>query len=83
MKGSDFISDYVSLLYYNCHKIKMNYGESYINSPLHLKTQKSSNKTFSMHDDKCFQYAATVALNHKEIEKKNEKRISKIKYFID
>ena len=33
-------------------------------------------------DDKCFQYALTVALNYKKI-KKDPQRISKIKPFID
>ena len=33
-------------------------------------------------DDKCFQYALTVALNHKQI-KKGPQRISKIKPFVD
>ena len=33
-------------------------------------------------DDKCFQYALTVALNYEQI-KKDPQRISKIKPFID
>ena len=33
-------------------------------------------------DDKCFQYAVTVALNHKNIAKDSQ-RISQIKPFID
>ena len=33
-------------------------------------------------DDKCFQYAITVALNHEQI-KKDPQRIPKIKTFID
>ena len=33
-------------------------------------------------DNKCFQYAETVALNHKEI-KKDPQRITKIKPFIN
>ena len=33
-------------------------------------------------DNKCFQYTATVALNHEEI-KKNLQRITKTKYFIN
>ena len=33
-------------------------------------------------DDKCFQYAATVALNYQKI-KSNPERISKIKLFIE
>ena len=32
-KDSEFVFDYVHLLYYKCHKIIPNRGESYINSP--------------------------------------------------
>ena len=28
MKGSEFVFDYVHLLYYKCHKIYANWGES-------------------------------------------------------
>ena len=33
IKGSEFIFDYVPLLYYKCHKINPNCTESYIDSP--------------------------------------------------
>ena len=33
MKGSDFVFDYVWLLYYKCHKINPNRSGSYIDSP--------------------------------------------------
>ena len=33
MKGSEFIFDSVDLLYYKLHKISLNRGESYIDSP--------------------------------------------------
>ena len=33
MKSSDFVFDYVQLLYHKCHKINLNRGGSYINSP--------------------------------------------------
>ena len=33
MKGSDFVFDYVQLLYYKCHKINLNCDGSYIDSP--------------------------------------------------
>ena len=32
MKGSEFVFDYVHLLYYKCHKINPNPGGSYIDS---------------------------------------------------
>ena len=33
MKGNEFAFDYVHLLYYKCHKIILNWGGSYIDSP--------------------------------------------------
>ena len=47
-----------------------------------FKKQKSNNNPQNKKDDKCFQYALTVALNHAQI-KNNPERISKIKPFID
>ena len=45
MKGSEFVFDYVHLLYYKCYKINPNRGESYIDSPDWIKKQQSSNKS--------------------------------------
>ena len=33
MKGSEFVFEYVHLLYYKCHKINPNRGQSYIDCP--------------------------------------------------
>ena len=33
MKGTEFVIDYVHLLYYKCHKINSSHGGSYIDSP--------------------------------------------------
>ena len=81
MKGSDFIFDSVQLLYYKCHKINIKREGSYIDSPDWIKNIKAT-INLKNQDDKCFQYAVTVALNHEEI-KKDPQRISKIKPFID
>ena len=42
MKGSELVSNYVQLLYYKCHKIILNRGGSYINSPHWIKNKKST-----------------------------------------
>ena len=42
MKGSDFVFDYVQLLYYKCHKINFNRGGSYIDSPYWIKNKKAT-----------------------------------------
>ena len=40
MRGSEFVFDYVQLLYYKCHKINLNHGGSYIDSPYWIKNKK-------------------------------------------
>ena len=67
MRGSDFILDYVQLLYYKCHKINLNRGGSYIDFLDWIKKKNVTN------DNKCFQYAITVALNYEEIKKRSAK----------
>ena len=82
MKGSDFVFDYVHLLYYKGHKINMNRGGSYIDSPDWIKNKKATINPINKKDNKCFQYAVTVVLNHEGIGKHSE-RIIKIKSFIN
>ena len=40
MKGSEFVRGYVHCLYYKCHKINPNRGESYIDSSDWIKNKK-------------------------------------------
>ena len=79
--GSDFKFESVELL--NCHlyKISLRRGKSYIKSPEWLKNKRATINSKN-DDDDCFQYAATVALNHQNIENHLE-RISNIKPFIN
>ena len=81
MKGSEFIFDSVDLLYYKIHRISLNRGGSYIDSPKLLKKKKATINPKN-NDDKCFQYAVTVALNHVQI-KSHPEKTSNIKPFID
>ena len=53
---------------FKCHKINPNRGGSYIDSHDWIKNKKATINPISS-DDKCFQYAATVALNREEIGK--------------
>ena len=78
MRGSEFVFDYVQLLYYKCHKINFNHGESFINSPYWIKNKKTTINPINKKDNKSFQYAVAVALNYEEI-KKDQQRITKIK----
>ena len=81
MRGSEFVYDTVDVLYYNLNKVSLSRGGSYIDSPKWLKNKKATINPQNKKDDRCFQYAATVALNYQKI-KNNPERISKIKPFI-
>ena len=43
IKGSYFISDCLHIMYYKYHKIKLNCGVSYIDSPDWIKNKKCNN----------------------------------------
>ena len=79
--GSDFIFESVELLSYHLHKISLNRGKSYIKSPKWLENKRGTINPQN-NDDKCLQYAITVALNHQNIENYPE-RISNIEPFIN
>ena len=82
MKASDFFFDCVNLLHYKCQKNKFEtLCILYIFSWLDKKQQKKT-ISFINDDDKHFPDAATVALNHEEIEK-NLQRISNINSILD
>ena len=81
MRGSEFEFDGVNFLYYDFNKTSINRGGSYIDSPKWLKDKKSTINPKN-NDDKCFQYAVTLALNLDKI-KKDPQRVSKIKPFIE
>ena len=83
MRGSEFEFDGVNFLYYDFNKTSINRGGSYIDSPKWLKDENSTINPKN-NDDKCFQYAVTLALNLDKLKKKNKKnRVSKIKPFIE
>ena len=81
MEGSKFFFDSVQLLYYKFHRINFRRGDSYIDSPNWIKKEKAPTNPKNK-DDKCFQYATTVALNHVEIESHPE-RLWNLKPFIN
>ena len=81
MKGSDFIFNGINYLYYDLNRITISKGGSYIESPKWLKDKKCTINQKNT-DNKCFQYATSLALNFNNIDKHHQ-RISKIKPFID
>ena len=42
MRGSEFVFDYVQLLYYKCHKTNFNRDGSYISSPDWINNKKGT-----------------------------------------
>ena len=72
MKGFDFIFEFVSLLYYKCHKTNIDHGGLYTGSPGSIKSKKATIHLVN-YFLKRFQHAATVALNHAQIRKKYQK----------
>ena len=67
MRGSEFVSASINLLYYHLQKISLKRGRSYIDSPKLLKNKKATINQKN-NGDECFQYVLTVALNHQNIE---------------
>ena len=80
MRGSEFLYDSVDVLCSNLNKVSFSRGGTYIDSPKWLKSKKVAINPKNK-DDKCFQYALTVALNCEQI-KDHPERIPKIKPFI-
>ena len=68
-RGIDFIFDCVHLLYYKCHKINPNRGGLYRNFLYWINSKEASINPINKRDNKWFQYAVTVALNHEESKK--------------
>ena len=80
-RRSDFGFDDINFCNYNFSRTSIYRGGSYIDSPKWLKDKKSTINPKN-NDLKCFQYAATLALNFDNINNHPEK-ISKIRPFID
>ena len=68
MRGSEFEFDGINFLYYDFNKTSINRGRSYIDSPKWVKDKKLTINPKNK-DDKCFQYAVTLALNLDQIKK--------------
>ena len=81
MKGSSHILERIDLLQYHLHKISLNRGSSYINSPTWIKNKGVTINTKNTKNNNCFQYAIIAALNYRNTGHHPE-RISELKPFI-
>ena len=68
-------------MYYKYHKINFQREGLRIDSTNWIKKKKAKINQKN-YNNKCFQYVATVTLNHEDI-KRDQKRISKVKCFIN
>ena len=83
MKKSNLTYDCVRIFYYKLHKTSINRsGGSYNDSPDWIKNKKATINPKNMNDNKCMQYAITVALNYEKIDNHPERTL-KIKPFIN
>ena len=64
MKRSSYIFERIDLLEHHLHKISLNRGSSYIDSPIWIKNKGVTINPQNTEDNKCFQYAITAALNY-------------------
>ena len=79
IRGSDFEFGGINFLNYNFNKTSIYRGGSYIDSPKWL-TDKKSTINPKNNDHKCFQYAATLALNFDNINNHPEKKNLKLDF---
>ena len=61
--GSNFVFESIDLLSYHIHKINLKRGKSYMKFPEWILNKRATINPKNK-DNKCFQYAVTVALNH-------------------
>ena len=82
MKGSSYIFERIDLLEYRLHKISLNRGSSYIESPEWIKNKGVTINPKNTKNNNCFQYAITASMNHQNINH-NPEKISKLKPFFN
>ena len=82
MRGSDFVFNGINYFYYEFNRVSISKGGSYIESPKWLNDKKRTVNQKN-NDNKCFQYAATLALNFDKVTSHPERITKKIKSFIN
>ena len=74
MRGSEFAYNSIDALYYDLNKVILSRGGSYIDSFKWIKNKKATINPKN-NDNKCFQYALTVAVKYEKFFKKSLKNI--------
>ena len=82
MNGSSYTFERTDLLEYHLHKISLNRGSSYIESPEWLHNKGVTINPKNTKNNNSFQYGITALLNYQNINH-NPERISKLKPFIN
>ena len=81
IKGSDFNFERFDLMDYKLYKVSLKRGGSYIKSPEWLINKRAIKNPKNEKDDKCFQYALTLALDYSKTKKRELENIfRKIKH---
>ena len=81
IKGSDFNFERFDLMDYKLYKVSLKRGGSYIKSPEWLINKRATKNPKNEKDDKCFQYALTLALDYSKTKKRELENIfRKIKH---
>ena len=75
MRGSEFGFDGVNALYYDLKKTSLNRGGSHMESQKWISAKKATINPKNKKDNKCFQYALTVALKQEKIKENTRKNI--------
>ena len=68
MIENSFTFEHIDLLEYHLHKISLNRGSSYIESPDWIKNKGVTINPKNIKNNNCFQYAVIAALNYQNID---------------
>ena len=82
MRGSSFTFERIDLFEYYLHKISLNRGSLYIESPEWIINKTVTINPKNTKDNNCFQYAITASLNYQNIDHHPE-RISRFRPFVN
>ena len=77
IKGSHFVFESVDLMDYKLHRVRLNRGGLYVESPEWLENKKAVINPKNENDDECLQWSTICVLNYIHIMKKEFENIFK------